>query len=77
MSIPVYMKPNFGQCDATKGRLDKHGIAYEAVDITEDDIARHFVTGELGYLQAPVVVVDENAHWSGFRIDALDKLAAA
>lgn len=77
MSITVYVKPNCGQCDATKRRLDKHGIAYEAVDTTEDDTARHFVTGELGYLQAPVVVVDESIHWSGFRIDALDKLAAA
>ncbi|CCQ18437.1 putative glutaredoxin NrdH [Rhodococcus sp. AW25M09] len=47
------------------------------VDIREDDTARHFVTCELGYLQAPVVVVDEDTHWSGFRIDALDKLAAA
>lgn len=77
MPITVYTKPNCSQCDATKQRLDKHGLDYRTVDITEDDTARHFVTGELGYLQAPVVVIDEDTHWSGFRIDALDKLAAA
>lgn len=77
MPITVYITPNCGQCDATKSRLDKRGLEYRIVDITEDDTARHYVTCELGYLQAPVVVVDDNTHWSGFRIDAIDKLAAA
>ncbi|MCZ4516933.1 glutaredoxin domain-containing protein [Rhodococcus ruber] len=77
MSITVYTKPNCGQCDATKRRLDKNVLDYRTIDITQDDAARHFVTCELGYLQAPVVVVDGGEHWSGFRIDALDKLAAA
>ena len=75
MSITVYTKPNCDQCDATKRRLDKHGLQYRIVDITED-----FVTSELGYLQAPVVVVDrsdgDREDWSGFRIGRLDALAA-
>lgn len=29
----------------------------------------------LGYLQAPVVITDED-HWSGFRPDKIDELAA-
>lgn len=77
MSITVYTKPKCNSCDQTKRRLDKHGIEYETVDVTEDDAAREFVTDRLGYRQMPVVVVDENTHWSGFRIEALDKLAAA
>lgn len=77
MPITVYTKPNCDRCDATKRRLDTRGIAYRVVDITEDETARHFVTRELGYLQAPVVVVDEGTHWSGSRIDAIDRLAAA
>ncbi len=52
MSITVYTKPNCDQCDATKRRLDKHGLQYRIVDITEDDTARRFVTSELGYLRA-------------------------
>jgi glutaredoxin-like protein NrdH len=30
---------------------------------------------ELGYLQAPVVITDED-HWSGFRPDKISELAA-
>ncbi|MDV6305384.1 glutaredoxin family protein [Rhodococcus cerastii] len=77
MSITVYTKPECNNCDQTKRRLNKHGIEYTTVDVTEDAAAREFVTNGLGYRQMPVVVVDENTHWSGFRIDALDKLAAA
>nr|WP_181715727.1 glutaredoxin family protein [Cryobacterium sp.]QJS06104.1 NrdH-redoxin [Cryobacterium sp.] len=77
MSITVYTKPECNNCDQTKRRLNKHGIEYTTVDVTEDAAAREFVTDRLGYRQMPVVVVDENTHWSGFRIDALDKLAAA
>ncbi|OZD85302.1 NrdH-redoxin [Rhodococcus sp. 05-2256-B2] len=77
MSITVYTKPECNNCDQTKRRLNKHGIDYTTVDVTEDAAAREFVTNGLGYRQIPVVVVDENTHWSGFRIDALDKLAAA
>ena len=77
MSITAYTKPECNNCDQTKRRLNKHGIEYTTVDVTEDAAAREFVTDGLGYRQMPVVVVDENTHWSGFRIDALDKLAAA
>ncbi|OZF25744.1 NrdH-redoxin [Rhodococcus sp. 14-2496-1d] len=77
MSITVYTKPKCNSCDQTKRRSDKHGIEYETVDVTEDDAAREFVTDRLGYRQMPVVVVDENTHWSGFQIEALDKFAAA
>ncbi|MEU3475477.1 glutaredoxin family protein [Rhodococcus sp. NPDC006774] len=77
MSITVYTKPECNNCDQTKRRLNKHGIEYTTIDVTEDAAAREFVTDGLGYRQMPVVVVDENTHWSGFRIDALDKLAAA
>ena len=76
MPITIYTKPNCGQCDATKRRLDKRGLEYRSVDITEDAAAYEHILG-LGYLQAPVVVVDDGTHWSGFRIDAIDTLAAA
>ena len=65
MTITVYTKPACVQCNATYKALDKNGIAYEVVDITESDQAREYVMS-LGYLQAPVVVTDTD-HWSGFR----------
>ncbi|MGO3290551.1 glutaredoxin-like protein NrdH [Brachybacterium sp. AOP42-C2-15] len=69
----VYSKPLCVQCDATKRSLDKAGLAYELIDVTEDAAAReHIMT--LGYLQAPVVVADGD-HWSGFRPEELKALA--
>ena len=53
--------------------LDKQGIEYEVVDITQDADARDYVMA-LGYLQAPVVVADDE-HWSGFRLDRIKALA--
>lgn len=75
MSITVYTKPACVQCTATKKALDRAGIDYELVDISLDNDARDYVMA-LGYLQAPVVVVDEE-HWSGFRPDRIRGLAAA
>ncbi|GLY17155.1 NrdH-redoxin [Kineosporia sp. NBRC 101677] len=74
MTITVYSKPACVQCDATKRALDKAGLAYEVIDITQDDTAREYVLS-LGYLQAPVVVVGEE-HWSGYRPDRIKALAA-
>ncbi|MFC8731979.1 glutaredoxin-like protein NrdH [Luteimicrobium sp. NPDC057192] len=74
MSITVYSKPACVQCEATKRALDKKGLEYDVVDVTEDPEALALVR-ELGYLQAPVVVADDT-HWSGFRPDQITALAA-
>lgn len=57
MTITVYTKPQCVQCNATYKALDKAGLEYEIVDITEVPEARDYVMA-LGYLQAPVVVAD-------------------
>ncbi|KAB1647319.1 MULTISPECIES: glutaredoxin-like protein NrdH [unclassified Pseudoclavibacter] len=75
MSVTVYSKPACVQCNATYRALDKRGIDYTVVDITEDAAALAQVK-ELGYMQAPVVVTD-GGHWSGFRPDKIDALAAS
>ena len=74
MTITVYTKPACVQCNATYKALDKQGLSYEIVDITEVPEARDYVMA-LGYLQAPVVITDED-HWSGFRPDKIDELAS-
>lgn len=74
MSITVYTKPACVQCNATYKALDKAGIDYAIVDITEDSDARDYVMA-LGYLQAPVVVAGDD-HWSGFRPDRIKTLSA-
>jgi glutaredoxin-like protein NrdH len=75
MTVTVYTKPACVQCNATYKALDKQGIAYEKVDISLDSEARDYVMA-LGYLQAPVVVVNQDDHWSGFRPDRIKSLGA-
>jgi len=72
--VTVYSKPACVQCDATYRALDKHGIAYDVVDLTQDPTALELVRS-LGYLQAPVVIAGDT-HWSGFRPDQIATLAA-
>jgi glutaredoxin-like protein NrdH len=69
----VYTKPDCPNCDKTKAYLDSKGISYTAVDITEVPAALAYITEELGYSQAPVVVnnSDDQDHWAGLRRDKL------
>ncbi len=73
MTVTVYTKPSCVQCNATYRALDSRGIEYAIIDLSEDPTALEKVK-ELGYLQAPVVVTDDE-HWSGFRPDKIDALA--
>ncbi|MBE7193065.1 MAG: redoxin NrdH [Gordonia polyisoprenivorans] len=75
MTVTVYTKPACVQCNATYKALDKAGVPYEVVDITENPDAREYVMA-LGYLAAPVVVAGD-AHWSGFRPDRIKALTSA
>ena len=75
MTITVYTKPACVQCNATYKALDKEGLTYEVIDITEVPEARDYVMA-LGYLQAPVVVAG-NDHGSGVRPDRIKALAGA
>lgn len=74
MSVTVYTKPACVQCNATYRALDKNGVAYTSVDISQDADALERVRA-LGYMQAPVVITEDD-HWSGFRPDKISGLAA-
>ncbi|GAA5229130.1 glutaredoxin-like protein NrdH [Paeniglutamicibacter antarcticus] len=75
MTVTVYTKPACVQCNATYRALDKKGIVYQSVDISQDPAALERVRA-LGHMQAPVVITDAD-HWSGFRPDKIDELADA
>ncbi|NYE94460.1 glutaredoxin-like protein NrdH [Psychromicrobium silvestre] len=75
MTVTVYTKPACVQCNATYRALDKKGITYQSVDLSQDPDALERVRA-LGYLQAPVVVTEQD-HWSGFRPDKIEELAQA
>jgi glutaredoxin-like protein NrdH len=73
MTVTVYTKPACVQCNATYRALDKKGITYQSVDISQDPAALVRLRS-MGYMQAPVVITDKD-HWSGFRPDKINELA--
>lgn len=72
--ITVYSKPSCVQCNATYRALNNLGLRYNIVDVTEVAAALEYVTEELGYSQAPIVVVSDEMHWSGFRPDLIKQI---
>lgn len=58
-----------------RGSTSSKGIPYRVVDLSQDDAALEYVK-DLGYSQAPVVVVDDQDHWSGFNPGEIDRIAA-
>lgn len=70
----VYTKPACVQCDMTKRMLDKLGIEYSTVDISEDQEAFDMLIS-MGYRAAPVVITPEDS-WAGFQPDKITALAA-
>ena len=80
VSVTLYTTgPACVQCRLTRRRLDEAGIRYSEIDLSMEvnAAARDYVTEDLGYSQAPIVVVDDEPehHWSGFRPDRIDHLA--
>lgn len=80
MTIELYSKPMCVQCNQSKKTLDKLGLNYVVSDVTEDEKAYEFVTQELGYSAAPVLVIknesgDVVSSWSGFQPEKLEALA--
>jgi glutaredoxin-like protein NrdH len=71
--ITVYSKPNCPNCTLTCRLLEREGIPYRVIDVSRDADALAHVKG-LGYCAAPVVQVDADEHWSGFRPDRITAL---
>jgi glutaredoxin-like protein NrdH len=75
--ITIYTTgPGCGQCFMTAKVLKSKGIEFVEVDIRENENARSYVVDDLGYSQAPVVVVSDEDHWSGFRPDQIERIAS-
>jgi glutaredoxin-like protein NrdH len=72
MTITVYTKPSCVQCDATKRTLDKIGVGYTAIDVTQDEAAFDMLV-EKGFKAMPVVNAGDD-WWSGFNPEKLNGL---
>ncbi|WES63907.1 glutaredoxin family protein [Microbacter sp. GSS18] len=80
-SVTVYSTgPTCQRCRLTCRSLAAAGIRFSVVDVTEAraSAVRDYLTEELGYTEAPVVVVDDEPqhHWAGFRPDLVARLAS-
>ncbi|WP_280465858.1 glutaredoxin domain-containing protein [Nocardia brasiliensis] len=73
--VTVFTKPGCQPCRATIRKLNQLGVTYHRVDITQDETGRERIA-DLGYSQAPVVLVDDDIHWSGYKPDRCNQLAA-
>jgi glutaredoxin-like protein NrdH len=74
MMTTVYTKPACVQCDMTKRYMDKNGITYNTVDITQDPEALEMIMS-LGFTSAPVVM-SSAGNWAGFQPEKISLLAA-
>ena len=80
MTITIFEKPTgcFG-CKETKELFDAAGVQFTTVDITTNPNALEYVTDELGYSQAPVVVYEKDGsedHWSGLNPTKINQVIA-
>lgn len=70
-NIVVYTKFGCPQCDMTKSMLSGEGVEFTTINIEEDEAAYDHVVNTLGLRQMPVVVVEGQDPFSGFRPDLL------
>lgn len=87
MKITLYSKPACVQCTATKRALDKAGLTYTTIDVSQDEAALERIMA-MGFQQAPVMELDELVEdtqergdgvaytnmWSGFRPDLIAQI---
>ena len=67
-TVEIYTQPGCLPCTATMRRFDQAGVPYKTV--SAPDFAGFL--RQLGHTQTPVVIVNSDLHWSGYRPDAID-----
>jgi glutaredoxin-like protein NrdH len=70
--VILYSKANCVQCRQTKKMLEQLTVDFKEVDLSTSESDYKFVTEELGYRSAPVVIVFNAIggiakSWSGFQ----------
>ena len=71
--VRIYTTTYCGYCRAAKALLDRKGVPYQEIDVTEDDAARESLTRQTGQRTVPQIFVGET-HVGGFTdLDALER----
>ncbi len=72
MRIIIYTRNDCVQCHATKRAMESRGFDFELINIDNHPDAADTLRAQ-GFRQLPVVVT-EDASWSGFRPDMINRL---
>mgnify|MGYP001638388895 CR=1 FL=1 len=72
--VTIYSKDNCMQCKFTKQWLEDEGLTYTEVRADLDDKALEYVKEELGFNSLPVIVIEGEVPFHGFRLDRLEGL---
>jgi len=76
MTVTLLSKDACVQCTATKRALTNAGIEFVEFNVNNDEAAYDRAIA-LGYLAAPVVIVEETGEsWAGFRPERISALVA-
>ena len=73
-AVTVYVTPTCANCPKTIHLLKEANIVHTVVDLTTDLDVYKYVTQDLGYKQAPIVVVSDGKQqvsWSGHNPDMI------
>lgn len=74
--VTVYTKYGCPQCEMTKSVLNGEGIEYDLINVQDDEEAMTFVKEELKLTSMPVVIIEGQEPFTGFRPDILHTLKA-
>lgn len=72
--ITVYTKSGCPQCDMTKRVLTENEVPFEIKDVEKDAEAYSYIKDDLGLSAMPVVIVEGEEPFTGFRPDKLNEL---
>lgn len=73
-SLTIYTTPACPACIFSKRYMEKHGIAFESVDVTVDPDGLAIIKS-LGYGTAPVFIAADGSHFQGFQPDLINAAA--
>ncbi|AXY25240.1 NrdH-redoxin [Suicoccus acidiformans] len=75
MEVKLYSKAGCGECMFTKKFFEKHNIDFQEINITEDPERTQDVV-DLGFKALPVVLIEGQEPFSGYRPDKLEVLVS-
>ena len=72
--IKIYSTPTCTYCIILKRYLDGKNIAYEEVDITQDEEAKQRMIDNTKQMTVPVVEIDDEKFIVGFNKEEIDRV---